>query len=255
MMQFLRRFSLLVVYIYFCSAAFCQVGIGTKTPNSRSIVDVSSTTKGLFIPKLTAAQLNTLATTLTSSQKGMLVTDNTTGQPLCWDGAAWSSIANVSAKLPLVVSNTNQISINKGTAIGDLITWDGNNWINTQPAIQHFSYSVNNMQPYLVLNYCIAMQGIYPSRAGDEPFVSQVELFGFNFAPKGWAQCNGQLIPISQNTALFSLLGTYYGGDGRTNFGLPDLQGRVAIGFGQGPGLTDHYLGESSGIESEIISK
>ena len=70
-----------------------------------------------------------------------------------------------------------------------------------------------------------------------EPFVGQIQIFGFNFAPQGWALCEGQLLSISQNTALFSILGTTYGGDGKTTFGLPNLQGRVPLQRGQGPGL------------------
>jgi microcystin-dependent protein len=82
-----------------------------------------------------------------------------------------------------------------------------------------------------------------------EPFVGQIQIFGFNFAPQGWALCAGQLLPINQNTALFSILGTTYGGDGRSTFALPNLQGRVPIQQGQGAGLTNRILGESSGQE------
>jgi microcystin-dependent protein len=82
-----------------------------------------------------------------------------------------------------------------------------------------------------------------------EPFVAQIQIFGFNFAPQGWALCAGQLLPISQNTALFSLIGTFYGGDGRSNFALPNLQGRVPISQGQGPGLTSRGVGEAAGKE------
>ncbi len=71
-----------------------------------------------------------------------------------------------------------------------------------------------------------------------EPFVAEITMFGFNFAPKGWAFCRGQLLPISQNTALFSLLGTMYGGDGKSTFALPNLQDMGAVSFGQGPGLS-----------------
>ena len=80
-----------------------------------------------------------------------------------------------------------------------------------------------------------------------EAFVGEIRIFAGNFAPLGWALCNGQLLPISQNTALFSLLGTFYGGDGRTTFGLPDFTGRVPINQGQGPGLTDRSIGETAG--------
>jgi microcystin-dependent protein len=80
-----------------------------------------------------------------------------------------------------------------------------------------------------------------------DPFVAEIRIFPFNFAPTGWAFCNGQLMPISQNTALFSLLGTTYGGDGRTTFALPNLQGNAPMHPGQGPGLSEHFLGEMGG--------
>jgi microcystin-dependent protein len=83
-----------------------------------------------------------------------------------------------------------------------------------------------------------------------DPFVAEIRIFPFNFAPKGWAWCNGQLLPISQNTALFSLLGTTYGGNGKSTFALPDLQGRAPMHPGQGPGLSLHDLGETGGAET-----
>ena len=86
-----------------------------------------------------------------------------------------------------------------------------------------------------------------------DPFVAEIRIFPFNFAPKGWAWCDGQLLPISQNTALFSLLGTTYGGNGQSNFALPDLQGRVPMHPGQGPGLSLHDLGETGGIETVTL--
>lgn len=93
-----------------------------------------------------------------------------------------------------------------------------------------------------------------------DPFIAEIRIFPFNFPPRGWAWCNGQLLPLSQNTALFSLLGTTYGGDGKANFALPDLQGSAPMHPGQGPGLSLHDLGESGGsptvtlLESEIPS-
>lgn len=83
-----------------------------------------------------------------------------------------------------------------------------------------------------------------------DPFVAEIRIVPFNFAPKGWAWCDGQLLPLSQNTALFSLLGTTYGGNGKSNFALPDLQGRAPMHPGQGPGLSLHDLGESGGSET-----
>lgn len=90
------------------------------------------------------------------------------------------------------------------------------------------------------------------------PFVAQIQMFAFNFAPKGWAFCSGQLLPISQNTALFSLLGTTYGGDGKATFALPNMKNNAAAGQGQGPGLSTYFLGEEQGstnvtlIQSEL---
>jgi microcystin-dependent protein len=83
-----------------------------------------------------------------------------------------------------------------------------------------------------------------------DPFVAEIRIFPFNFAPRGWAWCDGQLLPLSQNTALFSLLGTTYGGNGKSNFALPDLQGRAPMHPGQGPGLSLHDLGETGGSET-----
>ena len=83
-----------------------------------------------------------------------------------------------------------------------------------------------------------------------DPFVAEIRIFPFNFPPKGWAFCDGQLLPLSQNTALFSLLGTTYGGDGKSNFALPDLQGSVAMHPGQGQGLSLYDLGQIGGVES-----
>jgi len=86
-----------------------------------------------------------------------------------------------------------------------------------------------------------------------DPFVAEIRIVGFNFAPKGWAFCNGQLLPLSQNTALFSLLGTTYGGNGASTFALPDLQGRTTMHPGQGPGLSLRDLGETGGSETVTL--
>jgi microcystin-dependent protein len=86
-----------------------------------------------------------------------------------------------------------------------------------------------------------------------DPFVAEIRIFPFNFAPRGWAWCDGQLLPLSQNTALFSLLGTTYGGNGKSNFALPDLQGRAPMHPGQGPGLSLHDLGETGGSETVTL--
>lgn len=86
-----------------------------------------------------------------------------------------------------------------------------------------------------------------------EPYIGQIQLFAFDFAPKGWLLCNGQLLSIAQYSSLFSLIGTTYGGDGVVTFALPDLRGRTPIGFGQGPGLTDREIGEEAGTETVTL--
>jgi len=88
-----------------------------------------------------------------------------------------------------------------------------------------------------------------------EPFIAEIRIFAGNFAPRGWAFCEGQLLPISQNTALFSLIGTTYGGDGRTTTALPNLKGRAPMHPGRGPGLTVRRLGERAGAESVALAK
>ena len=86
-----------------------------------------------------------------------------------------------------------------------------------------------------------------------EPFVGQIQAFGFSWPPRGWAKCDGQLLPIAQNQALFSLLGTTYGGDGRTTFGLPDLRGRLPMHHGAGPGLPARAIGERGGTNQVTL--
>lgn len=87
-----------------------------------------------------------------------------------------------------------------------------------------------------------------------EPFIAEIRIFAGNFAPRGWAFCHGQLLPIAQNTALFSLVGTIYGGDGRTTFGLPNLQGRAPMHSGRGPGLTDRRIGQRGGVATVTLT-
>lgn len=241
--------------LFIQNVTYAQTGIGTTTPDPTAALDISSTQKGVLLPRLNAAQLATLVSTLTPAQRGMMVTDATTGKPYYWNGSGWKDFSTlaITTSSPLSISSTNTISLNPGTAAGDLITWDGNNWVNMQPA--HFTVSsVNNLQPYLTLNYCIALQGIFPSR--NTPFLGEIDIYSFAYPPKGWAFCNGQLLPINQNQAIFALLGTTYGGNGQTTFALPNLQGRIPLhtGAAAGPGLSPYTLGQTGGIEQNTIS-
>ncbi|HEY2147198.1 MAG TPA: tail fiber protein, partial [Pirellulales bacterium] len=119
------------------------------------------------------------------------------------------------------------------------------------------SLPFDTYQPSLAMNYLISLEGVFPSRDSGPPpeqFLGEVVPFAGNFAPSSWALANGQLMSISQNTALFSLLGTTYGGDGISTFALPDLRGRSAISTGQGPGLSNQFEGETSGIPQIALS-
>ncbi len=138
---------------------------------------------------------------------------------------------------------------------GNLVTYDGMNWVAKDISLEAtgIGQPISIVQPYLSVNYCIALIGIYPSRNW-EPYIGTIGIFGFNFAPRGWAQCDGQLLPIAQHTALFSLLGTTYGGDGRTTFALPDLRGRVPVHQGHGPGLSTYQIGQRGGTEQSSIN-
>lgn len=141
---------------------------------------------------------------------------------------------------------------------GNLLTYDGSNWIAKDlvitSAIAGGSQPFSIIPPYLCVNYCIAMAGIFPSSNGDSPFLAEIMLFGGTFAPRGYAFCNGQLLSIAQNTALFSLLGTTFGGNGQTTFALPDLRGRFAMHAGTGPGLSTRVIGEKSGTETQTLT-
>ena len=138
-----------------------------------------------------------------------------------------------------------------GNNNGDTLVWTSANpgaWIATPPPSR--TSQTSSLPPSLGINYIIALQGTFPSRSFNDPFVGEVAMFAGNFAPRGWALCNGQLLPILENQALFSLLGTQYGGDGRTTFALPDLRGRAPVHAGSGPGLSNVSIGQRFGNET-----
>ena len=110
------------------------------------------------------------------------------------------------------------------------------------------------MKNFLSKTLIIACLFLSSIANAQDPLIGEIKMFAGNFAPRGWAFCDGQLLPISQNSALFSILGTTYGGDGRTTFGLPDLRGRVAIHPGNGPGLSNYNLGQAGGQETVTLT-
>lgn len=114
-----------------------------------------------------------------------------------------------------------------------------------------------NLKKILCSITCAAALVSMPAKetlAGANPFIGEIMWVGYNFCPRGWTEADGQLLPISENSALFSLYGTTYGGDGRTTFALPDLRGRVSIHAGQGPGLSVYPLGQKAGVEEVTLS-
>lgn len=178
----------------------------------------------------TTAHTLTTAELPTHSHTAVAASTATTAEP---DGARWATTGRPH------YAGTAQVALHPGTV---------------DPA--GGSQPHENMPPYLALQYAIAVQGIFPSRdsgtAGD-PFVGEVRLFAGSFTPGGWAACDGQTMALAQNTALFSLLGTMYGGDGKSTFGLPDLRGASPIHHGHGPGLSPYDLGEQGGAETVTL--
>lgn len=150
---------------------------------------------------------------------------------------------------PVSIDETYQIGLNPATA-GYILKSTGSGWV-AGPPNPTSSAVLNNMQPSLGINYIIALVGVFPSRSSIyDPTIAEIMMFGGNFAPRNWAFCNGLLLPISSYSALFSILGTAYGGDGITTFALPDLRGRVPVQPGTGPGLSTRNLGQQFGTET-----
>ncbi len=164
------KFSIVLAALCCCTMLVTgQIAIGTATPDPGAILTIVSTTRGV-LSSLTTAQQTTLAATLTAAEAGMLVIDAGSGHLMGWSGNAFVPAGNLTAVAPLSVSATNQVSINAGTKAGDLITWDGSNWVNMQPAVEHFSIAVDNRQPYLDAELLVSRcRGIFPPAATPRP--------------------------------------------------------------------------------------
>ncbi|MFD0860886.1 tail fiber protein [Sungkyunkwania multivorans] len=165
--------------------------------------------------------------------------------------------------VPYALQAEKAADLSKFTVDNDLLTYDTANteWVGKSLSINNngSGQAHNITQPSLGLNYIISLFGTFPSPSryterGPNPFYAEIILFAGNFAPQGWAFCHGQLLPISSNTALFSILGTQYGGDGITTFALPDLRGRVPVGVGNGPGLSNVNEGQQFGAETHVLT-
>ena len=239
----MKKYILVIFTALLCNfhgLAQVSMNISGSAPDASAMLDVSSSTKGVLVPRMTAAQRGLIA----SPAAGLMVYQ--TDAPIgfyYYNGTAWKHVVEIAATPSFPAANS-------------LITSDGTNWVSKSIVLGSTGSNlpVDNMQPYLAMNYCIALTGIFPSPSGTDRFLGEVELFGFQFAPNGWALCNGQLLSISSNQALFSLLGTTYGGNGSTTFALPDLRGRVPLNQGQGPGLSNRTMGETSGNQLFTIS-
>jgi len=137
---------------------------------------------------------------------------------------------------------------------GDVIYYDGTNWLAKTMTVGNAggAQPFSNIQPILTVNFCISLYGVFPSMSAGQPYVGEIEIFGFNWTPIGWESCSGQLLPISEFETLFMLIGTTYGGDGEQTFAVPDLRGRLPLHMGTQAGNT-YQIGEIAGSENTTI--
>jgi microcystin-dependent protein len=161
---------------------------------------------------------------------------------------------------PIGLTGSAGTGLPTGVNTGNVVMYDaiGNNWVakNITIGATGGSQPFSIMPPYLALNFCIIYQGIYPSNGGSgsgDNYIANIQMFAGTFAPGGTYLCNGTLLSIAQNTALFSLIGTIYGGNGSTTFALPDLRGRFPIHTGSGPGLSSYSMGQMGGSENKTL--
>jgi microcystin-dependent protein len=161
---------------------------------------------------------------------------------------------------PIGLTGSAGTGLPTGVNTGNVVMYDaiGNNWVakNITIGATGGSEPFSIMPPYLALNFCIIYQGIYPSNGGSgsgDNYIANIQMFAGTFAPGGTYLCNGTLLSIAQNTALFSLIGTIYGGNGSTTFALPDLRGRFPIHTGSGPGLSSYSMGQMGGSENKTL--
>lgn len=247
-------FSLLAILCFFTKATAQSTTItpGNNQPN----LTATSTNNGIIVPQITLTASLTSASPVTNPATGLLVYNTGNNQAkgfYYWSGTSWQSLGSVTtltATAPISIVSNN-IRLNAGTAAGQLLSWNGNNWINTNAKPNEF---ITNLQPYLAINFCISLFGIFPSPSDSSPYVGEIAQFGFNFTPNGWAMCNGQLLSIAEYEVLYYLIGTTYGGDGQSTYALPDLRGRVPIHQGQGPGIgTNYVIGSMGGLETHTV--
>lgn len=239
-------------------------------PNASAKLEIQSTTQGFLPPRMTGSQRGAI----TSPSEGLMVyqTDGLVGL-YYFNGSAWMYVINGSnGTLPVTSGGTgaSQLTTNAlltgngsgalgtisvGTS-GKVLYSNGTNWVAATATIgtSGSSTPISTMQPYLPIGYFISLVGLFPSWQGGDPHVGEIMIFPYNQTPQNWARCDGQILAISSYTALFSLLGTTFGGNGSTTFQLPDLRGRVVMGVGQLGGTGTNYVrGQAGGSETTTL--
>jgi microcystin-dependent protein len=269
----MKKIILLSSLFAMMQASFAQVGVGTSSPHASSQLDVSSTVKGFLPPRMTAVQRGNIS----SPAAGLMVfqTDGTSGLYF-YNGSSWVYVINAgTATLPVSAGGTgvttlssNALITGNGTSAvgtiapgtsGKILYSNGTNWLAGSTTVGNTGSgtAISVLQPYSVITYGIATYGLYPSFSGADPYMGEIYTFAYGDGrvPSGYMKCDGSTLSIGSYAALFSLLGTAYGGNGTTTFGLPDLRGRIPLGAGRIDGLgTTYSPGGKSGAESVSLT-
>lgn len=268
----MKKIILLSSLFAMMQASFAQVGVGTSSPHASSQLDVSSTVKGFLPPRMTAVQRGNIS----SPAAGLMVfqTDGTSGLYF-YNGSSWVYVINAgTASVPVSAGGTgvttlssNALITGNGTSAvgtiapgtsGKMLYSNGTSWLAGSTTVGNTGSgtAVSVLQPYSVITYGIATVGTFPTFSGIDPYLGEISVFtyGNGRVPDGYMKCDGSTISIGSYSALFSLLGTNYGGNGATTFGLPDLRGRVPMGAGQVDGAgTTYFLGSKAGSASVTL--